>query len=46
MAIGHLHEGHHDGPPQGESVPQNQEGSLFYIFQCFKTEYECTIAKK
>ena len=35
--IGHLHKGHHDGPPHGEYVLQNQEGNLFYILQCFKT---------
>ena len=28
---GHLQEGHHDGPPYGESVPQPQEGTLLYI---------------
>ena len=43
---GHLHEGHHDGPPHGEYVLQHQEGTLLYTFQCFKTELECTIAEK
>ena len=30
---GHLHQGHHDGPPQCEYVLQPQGGSLLYIFQ-------------
>ena len=36
---GHLHEGHHDGPPHGEYVQQHQEGTLLYTFQSQSVQF-------